>query len=67
MCKPKKEGGLWVKDFRLMNMDMLSKWIWRNIKDKPLLWKYKISSRYGAQVCGSPLKGRLVGLRKASY
>jgi hypothetical protein len=50
ISRPKKKGGLGVKDLRKMNISLLCKWWWR-IKNGEGLWqeivrkKYKIMER----------------------
>jgi hypothetical protein len=50
ISRPKKKGGLGVKDLRKMNISLLCKWWWR-IKNGEVLWqeivrkKYKIMER----------------------
>jgi hypothetical protein len=33
ICKPKKEGGLGIKDLRMMNSCSLTKWRWKFLVD----------------------------------
>ncbi|GAU47144.1 hypothetical protein TSUD_379210 [Trifolium subterraneum] len=38
VCLPKVKGGLGVKDLKLFNLALLSKWKWRCIVDNDVLW-----------------------------
>lgn len=55
LCKIKMEGGLGVKDTRLVNLALLSKWRWRVLLNVPLLLIYICVVRYHSQGFGSPL------------
>ncbi|GAU29855.1 hypothetical protein TSUD_379450 [Trifolium subterraneum] len=37
ICRPKKEGGLGVKDLRIMNISLLTKWKWRLLSEVGLI------------------------------
>jgi hypothetical protein len=52
ICKPKKEGGLGIKDLRLMNCSLLAKWRWKLLTVSNEWWKNVISARYGDNVLG---------------
>jgi hypothetical protein len=39
ICKPKKEGGLGIKDLRLMTSSLLAKWRWKLLTIDEDLWK----------------------------
>ncbi|GAU27881.1 hypothetical protein TSUD_159750 [Trifolium subterraneum] len=47
VCRPKKEGGLGVKDLRIMNISLLAKWKWRLLSEGEAIWKNIIRERYG--------------------
>jgi hypothetical protein len=47
ICKPKKEGGLGIKDLRLMNMSLLAKW--RLLTDEDAVWTNVIKVKYGVE------------------
>ncbi|WJX68394.1 hypothetical protein P8452_52767 [Trifolium repens] len=53
ICKPKKEGGLGIKDLRLINCSLLSKWRWKLLMDGEDLWKKVIMARYGRMAMGN--------------
>ncbi|WJX67429.1 hypothetical protein P8452_51895 [Trifolium repens] len=52
ICKPKKEGGLGIKDLRLMNISLLAKWRWKLLKRDDELWKKVVVAKYGNNVIG---------------
>jgi hypothetical protein len=54
ICKPKKEGGLGIKDLRLMNASLLSKWRWKLLVDGDDLLTKVILAKYGALAVGNP-------------
>lgn len=45
ICKPKKKGGLRIKDLRKMNMSLLTKWWWK-IEYGEGLWKEFVRKKY---------------------
>jgi hypothetical protein len=53
ICKPKKEGGLGIKDLRLMNTSLLAKWRWKLLTRDDELWKKVIIAKYGNNVIGN--------------
>jgi hypothetical protein len=53
VCKPKKEGGLGIKDLRLMNSSLLTKWRWKLLVDGDELWEKNLVAKYGVAVLGS--------------
>lgn len=46
ICKTKKEGGLGVKNLQFFNQALLSKWVWRFLKNESL-WARTIRARHG--------------------
>lgn len=46
VCKPKKEGGLVIKNLELFNIVLLSKWKWRTLMDGNASWKGLIMHIY---------------------
>jgi hypothetical protein len=53
ICKPKKEGGLGIKDLKVMNCSLLAKWRWKLLTASNEMWKDVISARYGDNVLGN--------------
>jgi hypothetical protein len=53
VCKPKKEGGLGVRDLRLVNLSLLAKWRWRVLLEEEELWKNVIIAKYGLRAVGN--------------
>jgi hypothetical protein len=47
VCKDKCQGGLGVRDVRLVNISLLSKWRWRLLQPGMPLWKEVIVAKYG--------------------
>ncbi|GAU36594.1 hypothetical protein TSUD_362640 [Trifolium subterraneum] len=47
VCKSKEVGGLGVRDVRLVNINLLTKWRWRLLESEDGLWKDVIRSKYG--------------------
>ncbi|MCH84799.1 ribonuclease H protein, partial [Trifolium medium] len=66
VCKPKKEGGLGVRDLCLVNNDLLGKWRWRIISEGIGIWHDFLLARYGTLFPAPHLGGRPNGLRGAS-
>lgn len=56
VCKPKKEGGLGVRDVRAVNLSLLGKWKWHLLTDRRALWKEVLEEKYG-RVVGERLVG----------
>ncbi|XP_045809691.1 uncharacterized protein LOC123904036 [Trifolium pratense] len=50
VCKEKKKGGLGVRDIRLVNISLLSKWRWRLLSPGRSLWKEVLVARYGNHI-----------------
>jgi len=66
VCKPKREGGLGVRDLRQVNLALLAKWRWRYLVGDGGIWNNIISARYGGCLPSPHLGGRPSGLRGAS-
>ncbi|GAU38725.1 hypothetical protein TSUD_396540 [Trifolium subterraneum] len=58
ICKPKKEGGLGIRDLRLVNNALLAKWRWRILTKGLGLWRDIILARYGSLFPAPHLAGR---------
>ena len=50
VCKPKKEGGLGVRDVTKFNAALLGKWRWRLLVETKSLWVKVVSAKYGRGV-----------------
>ncbi|MCI35538.1 ribonuclease H protein, partial [Trifolium medium] len=50
VCQDKKKGGLGVRDIRLVNISLLSKWHWRLLLPGRPLWKDVLVAKYGEQI-----------------
>jgi hypothetical protein len=57
VCLPKKKGGLGVRDVRVVNISLLTKWRWRLLNDDASLWKEVLKSKYGGGVVGKLVLG----------
>lgn len=66
MCKPKRVGGLGVKDLRLMNLALLGKWRWRMLYHGSEFWREIIRARYGGMFPAPHLGGMLGDLQRFS-
>jgi hypothetical protein len=53
ICKPKKEGGLGIRDLRLVNLSLLAKWRWKLLTNDDEVWKNLIVAKYGEHVLGN--------------
>jgi hypothetical protein len=54
ICKPKKEGGLGVKNLKVMNLSLLTKWRWKLLSEGNELWKDVVLAKYGSLAVGNP-------------
>jgi hypothetical protein len=52
VCHSKNNGGLGVKDIRIMNVNLLANWRWRLIDGDTALWKEVLKARYRTCVGG---------------
>jgi hypothetical protein len=66
LWKPKEVGGIVVRDVRLVNISLLTKWRWRLIESKEGLWKDVLRSKYGDAATKSVSLGTEVILWYAS-
>lgn len=46
VCRPKRQGGLGIINTRLMNVALLSKWIWKLSKNETGLWAELLKAKY---------------------
>jgi hypothetical protein len=53
ICKPKEEGGLGVRDLRLVNVSLLTKWRWKHMSFDNEVWKDVVVAKYGGGTTGS--------------
>lgn len=47
MCQQKENGGIGIKDVRVMNVSLLVKWRWRLLDGEIALWKDVLEVKYG--------------------
>jgi hypothetical protein len=66
VCKEKKDGGLGVKNIKVVNASLLTKWRWKLLKEEPALWKDVLIARYGGRVVSRVSLNGIVGVRPAS-
>ncbi|MCI10341.1 RNA-directed DNA polymerase (Reverse transcriptase), partial [Trifolium medium] len=52
ICKPKVEGGLGIRDLRVVNKSLLAKWRWKLLTNDDELWKSVIIAKYGVRPMG---------------
>jgi hypothetical protein len=50
VCLPKNKGGLGVRDIRVVNISLLTKWRWRLLDSTNAVWKDVIKCKYGEVV-----------------
>ena len=50
VCQYKEEGGLGVRDVRILNVSLLAKWKWRLLDGETALWKDVLREIYGNHV-----------------
>jgi hypothetical protein len=53
ICKPKQEGGVGIRDIRLVNLSLLAKWRWKLLTNDDEVWKNLIVAKYGEHVLGN--------------
>jgi hypothetical protein len=46
VCRTKREGGLGVKDLRIMNISLLTKWKWRLLTEGESIWRNVLKEKY---------------------
>ncbi|CAJ2647023.1 unnamed protein product [Trifolium pratense] len=51
-CKPKKDGGLGIRDLRWVNLSLLAKWRWKLLTEGEEVWKSVVVAKYGVGVLG---------------
>jgi hypothetical protein len=50
VCKRKEDGGLGVRDIRIVNVSLLEKWRWRLLASGNALWKEVLMAKYGVSI-----------------
>ncbi|CAJ2635167.1 unnamed protein product [Trifolium pratense] len=50
VCKEKSQDGLGMRDVRLVNLSLLSKWRWRLLQPGLPLWKEVLVAKYGSHI-----------------
>jgi len=48
MYQQKKNGGIGIKDVRIMNVCLPAKWRWRLLEGENALWKDVLEEKYGS-------------------
>jgi hypothetical protein len=54
LCRPKECGGLGMKNLRLVNVSLLTKWRWRLLVSQEALWSLVLKAKYGNEIGLSP-------------
>jgi hypothetical protein len=52
VCRPKECGGLGIRNLRLVNIALLTKWRWRLLTSNDLVWKSVLMAKYGKDIVG---------------
>ncbi|PNX73974.1 ribonuclease H, partial [Trifolium pratense] len=52
VCRPKKDGGLGVRDLKLTNLSLLAKWRWKLLQPEGGYWRDIVIAKYGKDVVG---------------
>src|ERR1044072_6535432 len=47
VCRPKKEGGMGVRDVTKFNISLFGKWRWKVLVESESLWAKVICAKYG--------------------
>ncbi|XP_024639915.1 uncharacterized protein [Medicago truncatula] len=50
VSQPKDKGGLGIRDIRLVNLSLLSKWRWRILQGEDALWIKVLKEMYGTEI-----------------
>ncbi|WJX46635.1 beta-amyrin 28-monooxygenase [Trifolium repens] len=53
ICRSKKEGGLGIRDLRVVNLSLLAKWRWKLLTNEDEVWKNVMVAKYGEHVLGN--------------
>jgi hypothetical protein len=54
LCRSKEDGGLGIKNPRLVNIALLTKWRWQLLNSHDLLWTTVLKAKYGCCIGYSP-------------
>jgi hypothetical protein len=57
VCQPRSDGGLGVRDIRLVNLSLLAKWRRRLLQNEEGLWKEVLVEKYGPRLCNLLVDG----------
>jgi hypothetical protein len=66
VTKLKSEGGLGVRDLRLVNSSLLAKWRWRLLSNVGEVWKLTLAAKYGNFFPGVMIDEAVGVVREAS-
>jgi hypothetical protein len=53
ICRTKKEGGLGIRDLRILNLSLLGKWRWKLLMEGDDMWKRVVVAKYGGGSVGN--------------
>jgi hypothetical protein len=53
ICRTKEEGGLGIRDLRVVNLSLLAKWRWKLLTNDDEVWKNVMVAKYGEHVLGN--------------
>jgi hypothetical protein len=53
ICKPKREEGSGIRDFRVLNLSLLAKWRSRLLSEDDAVWKNIIKAKFGDRALGN--------------
>jgi hypothetical protein len=54
VCRSKEDGGLGIRNLRLVNISLLTKWRWRLMTSQDTLWGLVLKAKYGRGIGFSP-------------
>ncbi|KAG6713315.1 hypothetical protein I3842_05G145000 [Carya illinoinensis] len=52
VCNPMRDGGLGIRNVRILNRSLLGKWLWLYNNERGALWKGVIDLKYGCETGG---------------
>jgi hypothetical protein len=67
VCRSKEDGGLGVRNIRLVNISLLTKWRWRLLNSQDSLWALVIKAKYGGNIGYSSDLAQWRNARHASF